>query len=1131
MRDNELSIDNLDDTIHQYMSKISQIITQDINVYSLEKYAEAFLKGFSIDKHNILKENENGILCYDLMICQNPLEIEKKQFFFTFFSTQNVFNQKKKLANLYQKYLDDYPEYHIDTMLQICYSDKYQDTTIQNGFCLKFDNDSCQIVSLTGNQLSIFHLDPERNNIYNTILEKRQNGSDELLIREIEGKIDEFNSKESDEDSNYTSYSDAFLNIPSPGTSKNRLKKKQIAKNVYRVAFINEIAVPGIKRMYFIPIPFPNKSQIGHFVLSTNGNDLDKDLDYIKKFKALSFVLLFPVSQINLSSIYINKARFEAIKSAKAAIMSRNMSHNLGSHVMFYIKQRLQSVEKIIGTGALKDLVAANSIEEIDASKFGDTEMPFLVGLGRFINYLQERQDFIATIATNYIPYFATINFKDAIYDELKPEKKAIRHNQEKGQKAANLLLAYIANSEGFTKSDDINLYWEDTFFGDGNVPDDLRTFNIALPGGNLGRQAFFSIMENIIRNTAKHDGKNATGNKLVFQFDIIEPNDIDRTINNKEIFKYSLCKGQKEKDGSIIPPIPNDCYSKTKDDLFYLGITVKIKQNNVEKTIEKIGEGLVRNYLTDNDEMDDECKGIKEMRISAAWLRGWNIDTDITEDKTPAVAVRKNGDYVQYIIGLPKPKRVAIVSEKKEDKEMYHERGCMVFRPASDESEIKKINRYDLIVYDGEEDDAEYQNIKYKLHSRIFAETLDDEWIKKIDELYKKWIEKLFPISSNTKISIIDDKVEESVNISNDVKGKIYSKKDTSETNRVYYEGNIVFNTHYAGQASPNLKGDKSLFSTARFVEAISGGNSTDRLIRHDERNMLWYCKHIATGLTKIAIFDERLYKLTTDGKNGIDKELTIDKDRISEFLKTESKESCSLIRLLQKMTAKFHFSTIMNDIYGFLKTKEINADNFLDAFRSINKDYSETWRYIEKGIWTFNIIIAKIEEKSIIKIIGYNYAPTENGRIGLYSDKTCEETIAHIIKKEDDKIEVILMNDDFHGKFDFITIHQGLLDKIYGALGIDSENVEGRESVTKALFDAFSRKTEESKGIEYKINGKGHKGYFLPQFVVHSGRSKPNHKDMPQHLPFLQFTAVDHALRDCKYILTELLYSAHYE
>jgi hypothetical protein len=28
--------------------------------------------------------------------------------------------------------------------------------------------------------------------------------------------------------------------------------------------------------------------------------------------------------------------------------MSRNMSHNLGSHVMFYIKQKLQSVSKIV---------------------------------------------------------------------------------------------------------------------------------------------------------------------------------------------------------------------------------------------------------------------------------------------------------------------------------------------------------------------------------------------------------------------------------------------------------------------------------------------------------------------------------------------------------------------------------------------------------------------------------------------------------------------------------------------------------------------------------------------------------------------------------------------------------------
>ena len=50
----------------------------------------------------------------------------------------------------------------------------------------------------------------------------------------------------------------------------------------------------------------------------------------------------------------------ETIKSAKAAIMSRNMSHNLGSHVMFYIKQKLNSVQKMLAEDVLKDLYPDN---------------------------------------------------------------------------------------------------------------------------------------------------------------------------------------------------------------------------------------------------------------------------------------------------------------------------------------------------------------------------------------------------------------------------------------------------------------------------------------------------------------------------------------------------------------------------------------------------------------------------------------------------------------------------------------------------------------------------------------------------------------------------------------------------
>ena len=287
----------------------------------------------------------------------------------------------------------------------------------------------------------------------------------------------------------------------------------------------------------------------------------------------------------------IQKNRYESIKSAKSAIMSRNMSHNLGSHVMFYIKQRLESVGSIFNEGTLEKLIRYRSIDELKEKvdelkkQWNDqqyeTEMPFLVGLGRFINYLQERQDFIATVATNYIPYSTIINFKDAIYDELKPDLRAERHlgdESMKGRYPDNLLLQYIAKSEGFESSDEIELLFHE-FDGTGtpqNVPENLRTFNIALPGGNLGRQAFFSIMENIIRNTAKHDKSKVKGGKLKFQFERLEE---ANTIDN--ILGHSLRRGESKNE-----KCNNLCYIQNQNNYLYLGITVLLEDDASDSTI-----------------------------------------------------------------------------------------------------------------------------------------------------------------------------------------------------------------------------------------------------------------------------------------------------------------------------------------------------------------------------------------------------------------------------------------------------------------------------------------------------------------------------------------------------------------
>ena len=183
-------------------------------------------------------------------------------------------------------------------------------------------------------------------------------------------------------------------------------------------------------------------------------------------------------------------------------------------------------------------------------------ELPFLVGLGRFIGYLQERQDYIATISTNYIPYGAPVNLKDAIYDELNPDLRYLRHRAESSSdtknRPSNILLNYIAKSEGLSRENmdedflskkDIRLGFVDyssgakQFFGlDSEETTDrnmcfasanaalsqMRKINFSLPGGLVGRQAVFSILENLIRNAAKH-GNTTSVDNLDFTLDVID--------------------------------------------------------------------------------------------------------------------------------------------------------------------------------------------------------------------------------------------------------------------------------------------------------------------------------------------------------------------------------------------------------------------------------------------------------------------------------------------------------------------------------------------------------------------------------------------------------------------------------
>lgn len=903
-----------------------------------------------------------------------------------------------------------------------------------------------------------------------------------------------------------------------------------------------------------------NKDYLDLKSLYSNSHEIDttdKKLKFIahtdtttSPFESNSYIEKFIEQRYLYYKIILerNHTVHEANKAAKAAIMSRNMSHNLGSHVMFYIKQKLESVNKVFNSDTLDKLImdidlnkvindmekknisddAIKIIQEKLKEELGAKlpEKQFLLGLGRFLAYLQERQDFIATVATNYIPYNTSINFKDAIFDELKPELRAKRHDGITS--TSNLLLDYIARSEGFNSSDDIIIQFkgEDGNLFDGNedVPSDLRNFNVALPGGYLGRQAFFSIMENIIRNTAKHNGKKAKDGKLRFRFDRLDDSDIN------EIVGYSLRQGEEINDEKINTKEINQCYKNHKNDLYYLGITSILSENVSTKHLEIIKNGLQRKYIYAG-EMDEEFKGLKEMRISAAWMRRQKLDYLIPITEPPAVAIRKNNNNLQYIICLPKPKKVAIISSSQSTNLSLKD--VVVFKRKDIVNELSKVSQYELVVYEGNNKDDQFEEIRKHTGSRLYAteDSITNETT--LNELYNNWLKNAFKTVfddySDINLSIIDEsspfgndseiKIPRS-NLSN----KILDTKELTTDDSERFNNCILFKTHYPGQAIEN--DNRGLYCNAFHVEAISGGNSTDRLLRHDERCFEWYCKHMSAGLSRVAIFDERIYNFIVPKEGASDDEITKDFDGI----KSDIEEFDIKFKLFKKGYSDSFVNQILNDYHN--NTENNNKEKFKAAIvKNLLKDYSKTWQYREKGIWAFNIVI---KDNDKLDIIGYNAPPTRP--IGKYSKEYKEVIIAHISKTKTDDVIVEWAGNNgstekevFKNKFEFISIHQGLLDKIYEAFSIEDEN--GKELVTKAIFEAFSSKSNDLITFSNNRTNTGKSKYFLPQFIIHSGRSKPNKKDMPQHLPFLQFSSIEHAIRDCKHTLTELLYSAHYE
>ena len=287
----------------------------------------------------------------------------------------------------------------------------------------------------------------------------------------------------------------------------------------------------------------------------------------------------------------IKRITRKSLQSAIAAIMSRNGSHNIGSHI----------------------ISAASS----NINDYSDTQT--------LLKYIQQRMDFIATVTTEFpnwtYPAWLTRDLMRRFYEQ-------------------RLVLNYIAESEGvnafeFQPNEDISKQENKLLIkiqvlkngekqpkeiiGIAKSVDEYKEnikfdILIAIPGGIIGHQAFYTIMENIIRNSAKHGWAKDKENKpknLEITINIMECKDKDYNIVEiwDNVSSYSCKDGDFGKFKKLYELKNGKLIEESDDDFNKLPLHKQMNHKLMKSFIDQTGKLLKDNW------------GLAEIKICAGFL------------------------------------------------------------------------------------------------------------------------------------------------------------------------------------------------------------------------------------------------------------------------------------------------------------------------------------------------------------------------------------------------------------------------------------------------------------------------------------------------------------------------------
>jgi hypothetical protein len=557
-------------------------------------------------------------------------------------------------------------------------------------------------------------------------------------------------------------------------------------------------------------------------------------------------------------------------KSAVAAIMGRNMSHNIGSHVLSYL-----------------------SDEELTPKKYCEDESlqynDYIYSLG-FYKYLQGRSDYIAEISTTR-PIWATqmrlINdvINPFVYSDYRTKKGELLNNIGRsvyGQTdnsldaskiqiiirlaSENLILKYYYYNHKYIST---CVNEQGHHFNCNDSDDPYIDPYIDMPHGLVGCHAFYSILENFLRNSFKHNS-----DKIIYEI-----------LNTESEFKAYI-----EIDDNI----------KEHPDLIRVSLhdNVSDYRKDRAKKIQKYIDGEECSLVNKDGSLKTNGGwGIKEMRISSAWLR--NISpTGIQSDEAPALLSIGNTDgrvgpeeagKLCYEFYLLKPLLVLLVDSQCDIKEVP---SAGIYKSCSKEefidlSRTGKLRHKFVIINDKKTEDWVIAN-KNKLPSRIFLVGNDSKNPGIFPILLKEQYKKLLTKIKNNEYGVLGKKLYEwwvnylwggempkiyCVRDPRIVHANISNVDDTAQCTR----GSIIFE-HTANEMGPTDALYWESYSTSTGVNILGGKmKMIGRDVDDNEIKLKTLYELYEVALANIVIADERIFAKLSETRNIADMNIKI--------------------------------------------------------------------------------------------------------------------------------------------------------------------------------------------------------------------------------------------------------------